>query len=71
MDKLEFLNILTSKGFDAALYNGGIPTVFVKESSNISKVSKNIKIIAKKESYTQSFGVALLSRKSAQGGRDE
>nr|WP_297765748.1 hypothetical protein [uncultured Butyrivibrio sp.] len=65
MDKLEFLNILINKGFDAALFNGGIPTAFIGNASDISAVSKNIKKIAKDEAYTQSFGVALLSRKSA------
>ncbi len=65
MDKLEFLDALLGRGFDAALFNNGIPTVFVESAENISTVSKDLKAIVKETAYTQSFGVALTSRKSA------
>ncbi len=65
MDKIEFLNTLIGEGFDASLYNGGIPTIFVDDVSKIKGAVKDIKRVVKEKEYTQSYGIALSSRKSA------
>lgn len=59
MSKDEFITALGKEGFSAGYANHGVPTVFVKDASDIHQARMAITKFIKQNGYTESYGISL------------